>query len=59
MKLFKKILLYSFALLYTPICLIRVVVACIISIDARCDKIINEYLSRVEKEIEEEELIKQ
>ena len=54
MKLFNKFLLYTLTLLHTPFTLIRVLVAFVLLIDLWCDKIINEYLNGVEKEIEEE-----
>ncbi len=53
MKLLNKFLLYTLTLLHTPFTLIRVVVASVLLIDLWCDKIINEYLNGVEKEIEE------
>jgi hypothetical protein len=55
MRILKKILLYTGALLHLPFTLVRVVVASTLLVDLWCDKIINNWLNEVEKELKDEE----
>jgi hypothetical protein len=55
MRILKKILLYTGALLHLPFTLVRVVVASTLLVDLWCDNIINNWLNEVEKELKDEE----
>ncbi len=54
MKTLKKILLYTVTLIHLPWTIFRVVVACVLLVDLWCDKVINNWLKEVEKELKEE-----
>lgn len=55
MRIIKKTLLYTGALLHLPFTLVRVVVSSTLLIDLWCDKVINNWLKEVEKELKDEE----
>jgi hypothetical protein len=54
MKTLKKILLYTATLIHLPWTIFRVIVACVLLVDSWCDKIINNWLNEVDKELNEE-----
>jgi len=53
MKTLKKILLYTVTLIHLPWTLFRVVIASTLLVDSWCDKIINNWLKEVDKELKE------
>lgn len=54
MKTLKKILLYTATLIHLPWTIFRVVIACVLLVDSWCDKVINNWLNGVDKELKEE-----
>ena len=54
MKTLKKILLYTATLIHLPWTLFRILVASALLVDSWCDKVINNWLKEVDKELKEE-----
>ncbi|MCH2217454.1 MAG: hypothetical protein MK076_05155 [Flavobacteriales bacterium] len=53
MKTLKKILLYTATLIHLPWTLFRILVASALLVDSWCDKVINNWLKEVDKELKE------
>ncbi len=54
MKTLKTILVYVLALICLPWTLFRVIVSCVLLVDSWCDKVMNNWLKALNKELKEE-----